>query len=73
METLVDEEKSHVPIMILNENNVHVSGQKRHYDELICVTFDGQLNSNGVHDGNALFNGFQECKDKYSDRKMKSL
>jgi hypothetical protein len=68
-----DEEKSLALLMILNENKAHVSDQKRHYDELIHITFDGQLNSNGEWDGNALFHDYQEWKDKFSNRKMKSL
>ena len=54
--TLVeDEEKSLALLIILNENKAHVSDQKKHYDDLICVTFHGHLNSNGKRDGNALF------------------
>jgi hypothetical protein len=72
--TLVeDEEKSLALLIILNENKAHVSDQKKHYDELTCVTFRGQLNSDGKHDGNALFWNYQEWKEKYSNRKMKTL
>ncbi len=46
--TLVDnKEKSLALLIMLNENKAHESDQKIHYDELICVTFHGHLNSSG--------------------------
>ena len=59
--TLVeDEEKSIALLMILNENKAHITDQKKDYDNLICITFEEQMNSNGKHDGNALFGEYQE-------------
>lgn len=57
-----DDEKSCAPLMILYENKAHVSDHEKHYDELIHVTFDGQLKSNGDHDGNALFHVIRSGK-----------
>ena len=68
-----DEEKSFALLMILNVNKAHITDQKKDYDNLIRITFEVQLNSNGKHDGNALFGEYQEWTFKYSNRKMKSL
>ena len=51
----------------------HTTDQKKDYDDLISVVFDGQLNNNGHHNGNALFHQYQEWTVSYSNRKMKSL
>jgi hypothetical protein len=68
-----DEEMSFGLLMILNEQKAHISDTKKEYDDLIKIVFEGQLNSNGIRDGNALFHGYQKWIGQYSNRKMKTL
>jgi hypothetical protein len=72
--TLVDdEEMSFGLLMILNEQKAHIADTKKEYDDLIKIVFEGQLNSNGVRDGNALFHEYQKWIGQYPNRKMKTL
>ena len=72
--TLVDdEEMSFGLLMILHEQKAHIADTKKEYDDLIKIVFEGQLNSNGVRDGNALFNQYQKWIGQYPNRKMKTL
>ena len=68
-----DEEHSFSLLLILLENKAHTTDHKKDYDDLIRVVFDGQLNSDGQRNGNALFHQYQEWTVNYSNRKMKSL
>lgn len=72
--TLVDdEEMSFGLLMILHKQKSHIADTKKEYDDLIKIVFEGQLNSNGVRNGNALFHQYQKWIGQNPNRKMKTL